>query len=130
MNSQETWEPARHPEDLARFFVVRANAGDVGGLVALYAPDAVLVGPAGQIISGAETIRGFYASLLAGKPTFQSGDQRSAVRNGDLALTSTRLVNGTVTAEVARRQADGTWLWVIDQPAIAQATSPLAGSSV
>jgi hypothetical protein len=23
-----------------------------------------------------------------------------------------------VTAEVARRQADGTWLWVIDQPGL------------
>jgi hypothetical protein len=26
------------------------------------------------------------------------------------------LANGVVTVEVARRQADGTWLWVIDQP--------------
>jgi hypothetical protein len=38
------------------------------------------------------------------------------LRSGDLALTSTRLANGTVTVEVARRQPDGTWLWVIDQP--------------
>jgi hypothetical protein len=35
--------------------------------------------------------------------------------NGDLALTSTRLVGGGVTVEVARRQPDGTWLWVIDR---------------
>lgn len=130
MDSRETWEPARHPEDLARFFVVRANAGDIDGLVALYAPDAVLVGPAGEMIRGAEAIRGFYAGLLAARPTFQAGDQRPAVRNGDLALTSTRLVNGTVTAEVARRQPDGTWRWIIDQPTIAQATSRPAGSSV
>jgi hypothetical protein len=32
-----------------------------------------------------------------------------------LALTSTRLADGTVTGEVARRQADGTWLWVLDR---------------
>ena len=25
------------------------------------------------------------------------------------------LPDGTVTAEIARRQSDGTWLWVIDQ---------------
>ena len=123
MDSHETWEPALHPEDLARFFVVRANAGDVDGLVALYDLDAVLVGPTGQVVRGAEAIRGFYASLLAGKPTFRAGDQRPAVCNGDLALTSTRLVNGTVTAEVARRQPDGSWRWVIDQPAIAQAST-------
>ena len=35
--------------------------------------------------------------------------------SGDLALTATRLPDGAVTAEVARRQADGTWLWVIDK---------------
>lgn len=123
MNSHATWEPALHPEDLARFFVVRANAGDVDGLVALYAPDAVLVGPQGQVMRGAEAIRGFYTSVLADRPVFVAGDQRPAVCNGDLALTSTQLVNGTVTAEVARRQPDGTWLWVIDQPAIAQTAS-------
>jgi hypothetical protein len=37
------------------------------------------------------------------------------VSQADLALTSTRFTGG-VTAEVARRQPDGTWLWVIDQP--------------
>jgi hypothetical protein len=36
-----------------------------------------------------------------------------------LALTSTRLPDGTVTAEVARRQNDGTWQWVIDQFSLA-----------
>ncbi|TKD48601.1 MAG: hypothetical protein E5W98_00035 [Mesorhizobium sp.] len=33
--------------------------------------------------------------------------------------TSTRLPDGTVTAEVARRQGDGTWLWVIDRFSVA-----------
>jgi len=26
------------------------------------------------------------------------------------------LANGVVTVEVARRQPDGTWLWIIDKP--------------
>jgi hypothetical protein len=34
--------PARRPEDLGTFFLERANAGDVEGLVALYEPEAVL----------------------------------------------------------------------------------------
>ncbi len=117
------WEPARDPEDLARFFVVRANAGDVDGLVALYEPDAVLAGPDGQVMRGAEAIRDFYAALLASRPTFVAGEQRPALRRDDIALTSSRLVNGRVTAEVARRQPDGTWRWAIDQPAVAQETS-------
>jgi hypothetical protein len=50
---------------------------------------------------------------------FDFGDQRAAIISGDLALTSTRLPDGSVTAEIARRQGDGTWLWVIDQFSIA-----------
>ena len=30
-----------------------------------------------------------------------------------------RLPDGSVTAEGARRQADGTWLWVIDEFSVA-----------
>lgn len=37
---------------------------------------------------------------------------------GDLALTSARFDDGAATVEVARRQPDGTWLFVIDQPNI------------
>jgi hypothetical protein len=47
------------------------------------------------------------------------GIQQPALINGELALTSTRSQNGSVTAEVARRQPDGTWRWAIDQYAIA-----------
>ena len=119
MDNRKTSEPVLAPEDLARYFVVRANAGDVDGLVALYEPQAVLAGSDGQILIGAVAIRGFYARLLADRPTFVAGEQRPALRQGDLALTSSRLINGIVTAEIARRQLDGTWLWAIDQPAIA-----------
>ncbi len=119
MGSHTTRAPARDPQDLARLFVQRANAGDVGGLAALYEPDALLIGPGGQAIQGREAIRDFYAGLLKDRPTFQPGDQRPALRNGSIALTSTRLASGAVTAEVARQQPDGTWLWIIDQPGIA-----------
>ncbi|MEO7015794.1 MAG: hypothetical protein ABI130_04410 [Leifsonia sp.] len=63
---------------------------------------------------GGAAIRGFYETLLADPLQF-AGDVRPAVRSGDLALTSTRF-NGGATAEIARRQSDGTWLWVADQP--------------
>jgi hypothetical protein len=43
------------------------------------------------------------------------GQQAEAVVNGDLALTGTRMADGKMTAEVARRQSDGTWLWTIDK---------------
>ncbi len=109
------WEPANHPEDLSRFFVERANAGDVEGLVRLYEPEALLALPTGAVARGAEAIREAYAQLLAVRPTFAAGEQRPPLVNGDLALTSTRIPGG-VTAEIARRQSDNTWLWMLDQP--------------
>lgn len=119
MDNQKNHQVAFDPEDLARFFVLRANAGDIEGLVALYEPDAVLASIDGQVASGTEAIRSFFTALLADRPQFVPGKQRPALRNGDLALTSSLLENGNVTAEVARRQPDGTWLWAVDQPTIA-----------
>jgi ketosteroid isomerase-like protein len=109
---------AAEPEDLARMFVERANAGDVEGLVALYEPDAMLAVGDGGRVQGAAAIRAFYRRLLADRPTFTPADQQPALRNADLALTSTRLVDGGATAEVARRQPDGSWLWILDQPTV------------
>lgn len=111
-------EPATQPEDLARFFLERANAGDVEGLVALYEPGAVLAFPPGSLAVGHEQIRAVYAELLAGRPSFDSAGQQPVIRNGDLALTSTRLPGGGATVEIARRQPDGSWRWVVDQPAV------------
>jgi hypothetical protein len=59
-----------------------------------------------------------YTGLLATGRTFDLGEQRPAMLRDDLALTSTRFPNGIVTAEVARKQIGGTWLWAIDQPSI------------
>jgi len=108
-------EPARDPQDLERLLVSRQRSGDVDGMVALYEPNAVLDFGGGRLTLGKEAIRTFYAGLVATGRKFAFGDQRPCVVTGDLALTSTRLPDGSMTAEVARRQGDGTWLWVIDQ---------------
>jgi ketosteroid isomerase-like protein len=118
MTSSER-ESAHTPEDLGRHFVERANRGDVEGLVALYEPDAVLALSSGQIARGHGEIQRAYEQLLSSRPTFRPGEPRPTLRCGELALTSTRLESGGVTAEVARQQDDGTWLWVIDDPSVA-----------
>lgn len=107
---------ATQPEELSRLIVERLNAGDVDGLVALYEPDAVLALPDGQVATGSDQIRTAFERLVDARPTFEPGTQRPTLRFGDLALTSSHLASGVVTVEVARRQPDGTWLWVIDQP--------------
>lgn len=111
---------ASDPEELARLFIECANQGDVEGLVALYEPGAVLALPDGRVAAGSEEIKKFYSALLLSRPRFTPGAQRPALRCGGLALTSSRLATGAVTAEIARQQADGSWLWVVDQPAIAE----------
>ena len=108
-------EPARDPQDLERLLVSRQNAGDVDGMLALFEADAVIDCGGGRLVRGHEAIRAFYVELVASGRKFALGSQRPALICGDLALTSTALPDGDVTTEVARRQRDGTWLWVIDR---------------
>lgn len=115
MSDEAGSAPARDPQDLERLLVSRERAGDLDGMVALYEPAAVLDCGDGQLKQGRTAIRAFFAELLTEGKKFEFGDQRPAVVSGDVALTSTRLPDGSVTAEVARRQDDGTWLWIIDK---------------
>lgn len=106
--------PARHPEDLARLFNAYANAGNVEGLVSLYEETAV-VAIGEPVATGHAAIREFYAGLLAKKRDFPEVEQLPALINGDLAITTSRLPNGNISVEIARRQPDGSWRWTIDQ---------------
>jgi ketosteroid isomerase-like protein len=107
--------PAVEPEDLERLFVERVNAGDVDGLVVLYEPDAVMAFSPGKVATGSQAIRQVFTDFVASGVKLTLGQQQPTFRVDDLALTSTRLNSGDVTAEIARRQPDGTWRWVIDQ---------------
>jgi uncharacterized protein (TIGR02246 family) len=104
----------------------RVNDQDLDGLMALYAPDATLVLMDGSTVTGTEAIREQYAGFLAmnGRMTLRS---RYAIEAGDLAVLSNEwtLVAGdqtmsAITHEVARRQPDGSWLYVVDHPFASQ----------
>jgi enoyl-CoA hydratase len=126
--SQETSMSAHDPEDLHRLFAERANAGDVEGLVALYEDGATLIGPDRVPAAGAGAIRERLAYLLAFAPRFTSTTGK-VVRAGDVALLSNswHVTLGSsegapaalesTTTEIARRQPDGSWRYVIDDPA-------------
>ena len=116
---QRPREPARDPQDLERLLVRRQHAGDVEGMVALYEPDAVVDCGNGKLLRGLAAIRTYFAEAVASGRKFAIGEQRPALVVGDLALTSTRMPDGSVTSEVARRQTDGTWLWAIDRFSVA-----------
>ena len=115
MVDQASREPARDPQDLERLLVSPQRAGDVEGMLALFDPYAVIDSGEGPLTIGRDAIRAFYVELMATGRKFEYGVQRPTIISGDLALTSTRLPDGSVTSEVARQQSDGTWLWVIDK---------------
>jgi ketosteroid isomerase-like protein len=110
-------EKAHRPEDLTRLFVERANAGDAEGIAALYEPDAVMAFPPGERTVGRAAIRALWERVLAQGPRFELEDPLPTLVSGDIALTSTPAKDGTgIRAQVVRRQADGTWLRLLDQP--------------
>jgi uncharacterized protein (TIGR02246 family) len=99
-----------------------ANNQDLEGLMALYAPDATMVLPDGSTVTGTEAIREQWAGFLEmkGRMTLRS---RYAIEAGDLAILSNEWTYtagdqtmSAITHEVARRQSEGGWLYVIDHP--------------
>jgi uncharacterized protein (TIGR02246 family) len=112
-----TREKAYQPEDLTRLFVQAANARDAEGIAALYEEDAVMAYPPGEQTVGREAIRDLWAKILERAPRFEPEPPLPTLISGDLALTSTPPRDGTgARAQVARRQPDGSWLRVLDQP--------------
>lgn len=108
---------AVRPEDITRLFVERANAGDAAGVAALYEEEAVMAFPPGRRTVGRAAIRQLWEQVLAQGPRFEFEDPMPTLVSGDIALTSTPAKDGTgVRAQVVRRQADGSWLRLLDQP--------------
>jgi ketosteroid isomerase-like protein len=112
-----TYPKAMRPEDLTRLFVERANAGDAAGIAALYEEEAVMAYPPGERTVGREAIRELWEEVLSHRPHFEPEPPLPTLVSGDLALTSTPPKDGTgARAQVVRRQADGSWLRLLDQP--------------
>ena len=116
-------QKAQQPEDLTRLFVERANAGDAAGIAAIYEEGAVMAYPPGSQTVGREAIRELWEKVLGQAPHFEPEASLPTLISGDIALTATAPKDGAgARAQVARRQADGTWLRLLDQPEFAQVT--------
>jgi len=117
------WQPegmndkAFKPEDLTRLFVERANAKDAAGIAELYEEGAVMAYPPGRQTVGREAIRALWEELLPKMGRFEPEPPLPTLVSGDIALTSTPPKDGAgARAQVVRRQSDGTWLRLLDQP--------------
>lgn len=113
---------AKSAMDLIGLFSERFGAGDIEGLLELYEDGAVFPNHH-TTAEGTVQIRAVLQGYIDSGASIEF-DRQVAFETGDIALvqnawilTTTRgdQVTG-VTAEVARKQSDGTWKYVIDSP--------------
>jgi len=109
------------PADLHPAVQAAYNNADVEALTSLYEADAWMFGPEGPV-QGLDAIRAVWAGLVAMAGHLEMVTQY-AIEHGDMAMISNKwtltiagqAVSAT-TAELARRQPDGTWKYVFDNP--------------
>jgi uncharacterized protein (TIGR02246 family) len=120
---------ARTAEDVHHLFTEFLLAGDLDGLVSLYEADAVMVmvPQPGPVFRGRAAIREGLSELLAFSPQFELQILKT-LEIEDIAILYARWnFAGTdpdgnavrmtgLTSDVVRRQPDGSWLVVIDNP--------------
>jgi uncharacterized protein (TIGR02246 family) len=118
---------AYKPEEVHLLFAQAFAAGNVPALLSLYEPNALLVAQPGQEVTGFAAIGEALKGFLASRPSFDL-KLRRVFLSGDLALLfSDWTLTGTApdgkevklqgqTSDVVRRQTDGRWLVVIDNP--------------
>jgi uncharacterized protein (TIGR02246 family) len=119
--------PAHSPEEIHALIAAAFNAGDLEAFLDLHEDDAaVIVPPDGRRVSGRDAIRAAVEPIFALHPTAEIEVVGKRQTDG-LALTHARLnvvagdgrdrleVSGR-GAIVSRRQPDGTWRIVLDNP--------------
>jgi uncharacterized protein (TIGR02246 family) len=126
--------PATSPDETNELFAAAINSADLEAALELYEPDACLVPAPGEPVFGLDAIRAALQGFVDAKPTLtiEPGSLRQV---GDLALAAHPWKatgegpDGPVevsghAVEVVRRQADGTWRFVIDDPYGGETTAP------
>lgn len=115
------------PEEMSRAFAAAFEARDIERLMALYELGVKYVLRSGQVVEGVAAVREVFQQAFALKANFEI-ENRYCVVNGDIALVRAEWrLHGTNaagepldakgrSAEVLRRQADGTWRYAIDNP--------------
>lgn len=130
-NIMSAWQP----EELHQLFAACVNAHDIDALLALYEQDSTAADLEGHPLQGAD-LRAFLLGFLSLVKHIDGGTRKVLV-SGDIALLSSTwhavlaapdggMTTATgISAEVARRQSDGTWRFLIDDPQFVNA-SPLS----
>ena len=122
--------PSYKPEDCDRLLMEAMEKGDIETSVALYEPDAVLLTESGDLMIGRDAIRRHNEEFISLKTKTTIDEIKTAI-SGDGSIATTRMKCTSVfldprsgnqvrlltnTLEVVRKQPDGTWRFVIDDP--------------
>jgi uncharacterized protein (TIGR02246 family) len=103
------------------------HRGDIDAIMRTYEPGAVVVGQPGTPMSGTPTLRAMFAGFIAAKAHFTFlGHEVIQAEDVALHLTPWRMTGvapdgkaleaSGLSVAVLRRQSDGRWLLVIDDP--------------
>lgn len=115
------------PEAVLQSVVDGINAGDLDGLMTLYEPGAVFATSPGNLAHGLSSIREALSGFVVAKGKLDLKVKR-VLEGSDVALVATvwsflgtgpdgePLQVAARSADVLRRQNDGTWRFVIDNP--------------
>jgi uncharacterized protein (TIGR02246 family) len=121
-------QTATSPAHLMELFAARLSAADVDGLVDLYEPHAVFQPEFGTCLTGHDQIRPALVEMMQIRPEITYQAAPDVLISGDVALVSnfwtmtgtapdgSAVAEGGTSADVVRRQADGSWRVLIDQP--------------
>jgi len=112
---------AKTPEEICRLFQRYMAEGNLDAVLSVYDPEAVLRNQAGEVKKGADGLRQELAPFAAAKATFDF-NIKQIIQSSDIALMHTEWKifapqpMSVYAIEVARRQPDGTWRWLIGDP--------------
>jgi ketosteroid isomerase-like protein len=96
-------------------------AGDIESLLSIYDPEAVFLNESREIKKGRDGLKQELVPHAGAKTVFDF-TIKQVIQSGDIALMHTEWKVSTpkpmtvYAIEVARRQADGTWRWLIGDP--------------
>jgi ketosteroid isomerase-like protein len=113
--------PAKSPEEICRLFQQYMSEGDIDAVLSVYDPEAVFLNQTGEVKKKGEPLKQELAPLAAMKAVFEF-NIKQVVQAGDIALMHTQWKVSSpepmsvYAIEVARRQRDGTWRWLIGDP--------------
>lgn len=119
--------PVQRPQEMYDLFKKFFDAKDADGLITLYEPDAAFQPQPGLVVTGHTAIKEAFGGFLALDAEFLM-EPAKIIEAGDLALLISKwTLKGTdptgspvdlsgQTSDVVRRQSDGSWLFVIDNP--------------